>query len=94
MNRKRLTTIVVCVSMIILLVVGAVWTYLVTSYESDLGTSNTVVVSSSESPVDGSDDNLLLELSFADDAEDLLWSSLEIELEIEGSTHTCSFQQI
>jgi hypothetical protein len=91
MNRKRLTTIVVCVSMIILLVVGAVWTYLVTSYESDLGTSNTVVVSSSESPVDGSDDNLLLELSFADDAEDLLWSSLEIELEIEGSTHTCSF---
>ena len=91
MNRKRLTTIVVCVSMIILLVVGAVWTYLVTSYESDLGTSNTVVVSSSESPVDGSDDNLLLELSFADDAEDLLWSSLEIELEIEGSAHTCSF---
>ena len=91
MNRKRLTTIVVCVSMIILLVVGAVWTYLVTSYESDLGTSNTVVVSSSEYPVDGSDDNLLLELSFADDAEDLLWSSLEIELEIEGSAHTCSF---
>jgi len=91
MNRKRLTTIVVCVSMIILLVVGAVWTYLVTSYESDLGTSNTVLVGSLESPVDGLDDNLLLELSFDDDAEDLLWSSLEIELEIEGSAYTCSF---
>ncbi len=77
--------------MIMLLVVGAVWTYLVTTYESDLGTSNTVLVASSNSTIDSADDNLLLELSFEEGADDLLWSSLEIELEIDGNSHTCSF---
>lgn len=91
MDRKRLTTIVVCISMIILLVVGAVWTYLVTSYESSLGTSNTVLVAGSNSTIDSGDDNILLDLSFEVGAEDLLWSSLEIELEVDGNSHTCSF---
>ena len=71
--------------------VGAVWTYLVTTYESSLGTSNTVSVAVSNSTLDSGDDNLLLELSFEEGAEDLLWSSLEIELEIAGNSHTCSF---
>ena len=78
-------------SVFLLLVAGAVWTYFVATYESDLGTSNVVIVSNSESPVDESSDNILLELSFDDGAEDLLWSSLEIELEIGGNAHTCSF---
>jgi hypothetical protein len=33
----------------------------------------------------------MLELSFDTGAEDLLWASLGIELEIEGAMHTCSF---
>jgi len=91
LNRKRLATIVVCISMIILLVVGAVWTYLVTSYESDLGTSNTVLIYGTNGTVNSSDDNHLVELSFDDGGEDLLWSSLDIEIEIAGDRRTCSF---
>jgi hypothetical protein len=87
LNWKRL----LAGSVFLLLVGGAVWTYFVATYESDLGTSNIVLVSNSESPVDESSDNILLELSFDDGAEDLLWSSLEIELEIGGNAHTCSF---
>lgn len=69
----------------------AIWVYLIASYESDLGTSNTILISDSNSPFDNSNDNELLELSFGTGTEDLLWASLGIELEIEGAMHTCSF---
>jgi hypothetical protein len=75
----------------LLLVAAAIWVYLVASYESGLGTSNTVLVSDSNSSTNNSNDNKLLELSFDTGAEDLLWASLGIELEIEGAMHTCSF---
>lgn len=76
---------------ILIVVVAAVWFYLVASYESDLGTSNIVVPDSTFSVSDNSTDNQLLQLSFDDDGEDLLWSSLEISLIIDGKSNTCSF---
>ena len=87
MNRKQ----IVAGTVALLLVAAAIWVYLVASYESGLGTSNTVLVSDSNSSTNKSNDNKLLELSFDTGAEDLLWASLGIELEIEGAMHTCSF---
>jgi hypothetical protein len=86
-NRKQ----IVAGTVALLLVAAAIWVYLVASYESGLGTSNTVLVSDSNSSTNKSNDNKLLELSFDTGAEDLLWASLGIELEIEGAMHTCSF---
>lgn len=87
MNRKQ----IVAGTVALLLVAAAIWVYLVASYESGLGTSNTILVGDSNSPTNNSNDNNLLELSFDTGAEDLLWASLGIELEIEGVMHTCSF---
>ena len=44
-----------------------------------------------DSQSDASMDNYLAQLSFADDAEDLLWSSIEITLFIEDKPNSCSF---
>ena len=87
MNWKQ----IVAGTVALLLVAAAIWVYLVASYESGLGTSNTILVSDSNSPINNSNDNKMLELSFDKGAEDLLWASLGIELEIEGAMHTCSF---
>ena len=76
---------------ITLVVVAAVWTYLVTTYESELGTANVIMIDSVNSVSDNREDNPLVELSFDDGAEDLAWSSLEINLVIEDTTYGCSF---
>ena len=78
-------------TVVLLLLSAAIWIYMVSTYESGLGTSNTVLVSDSNSSIDNSSDNKMLELSFDTGAEDLLWASLGIEMEIEGAMHTCSF---
>ena len=70
---------------------AAVWTYLVTTYESELGTTNVILVDTGNSVSDNREDNLLVELSFGEEAEDLAWSSLEINLIIEETTYGCSF---
>lgn len=76
---------------VLIVVVAAFWFYLVSSYESELGTSNVVLIETSDSQSDASMDNYLAQLSFADDAEDLLWSSIEITLFIEDKPNSCSF---
>ena len=76
---------------ITVVVAAAVWTYLVTTYESELGTSNVIMVHSENSVSDYREDNPLVELNFDDGAEDLSWSSLEINLVIEDTTYGCSF---
>ena len=87
MNWKKLAAAAV----VTVVVAAAVWTYLVTTYESDLGTSNVILVDSENSVSDNQDDNSLVELSFDEGAEDLAWSSLEINLVIEETTYGCSF---
>lgn len=76
---------------VLIVVVAAFWFYLVSSYESELGTSNVVQIETIDSQSDASMDNYLAQLSFADDAEDLLWSSIEITLFIEDKPNSCSF---
>ena len=76
---------------ITIVVAAAVWTYLVTTYESELGTTNVILVDTGNSVSDNREDNLLVELSFGEEAEDLAWSSLEINLIIEETTYGCSF---
>ena len=74
-----------------IVVVAAVWTYLVTTYETQLGTSNVILANTEGSASDSHNDNSLIGLNFDDGAEDLLYSSLEINLLIEGETYGCSF---
>lgn len=78
-NYKRWMVATALVATIIL---GA-WTYLVLSYDSPLGTDNTVVVQQSSSTSNGLDDYLAT-LTFGEGAEDLEWSSLAIEIEPSG----------
>ena len=87
MNWKKLAA----VAAITVVVAAAVWTYLITTYESELGTSNVILADTENSVSDNRQDNSLVELSFADGAEDLPWSSLEINLVIEETTYGCSF---
>ena len=87
MNWKKLAA----VAAITVVVAAAVWTYLITTYESELGTSNVILADTENSVSDNRQDNSLVELSFNDGAEDLPWSSLEINLVIEETTYGCSF---
>ena len=87
MNWKKLAA----AAAITIVVAAAVWTYLVTTYESELGTTNVILVDTANSVSDNREDNLLVELSFGEEAEDLAWSSLEINLIIEETTYGCSF---
>ena len=64
---------------------------MITTYESELGTSNVILADTENSVSDNRQDNSLVELSFNDGAEDLPWSSLEINLVIEETTYGCSF---
>ena len=87
MNWKKLAA----AAAITVVVAAAVWTYLITTYESELGTSNVILIDTESSISDNRQDNSLVELSFDDDAEDLAWSSLEINLIIEETKYGCSF---
>ena len=78
----------VAIALVATIILGA-WTYLVVSYDSPLGTDNIVVVNQSGSTSNESDD-LLATLSFGEDAEDLEWSSLTIEIEANEQVYTCS----
>ena len=59
-----------------IVVIVAVWTSLVVSYEDDRGTDNHIAVLQSTSFTAATDD-LLGTLSFEESSEPLLWSSLE-----------------
>ena len=70
-------------------IILGVWTYLVVSYDSPLGTDNVVVIEQT-STSNGSND-VLATLSFQDGAEDLDWASTLIEVEVNDQSYTCSF---
>ena len=65
---------------VLVIVTAVIWTYLIASYVPDLGTSNVIEVSTDESMSNASGDNQLAKLSFGSDAENLSWSSVEINL--------------
>ena len=87
MNWKKLAAAVA----ILVVIAAAFWSYLVVTYESELGTSNVVQVDLTDSVSNSGTDNQLVSLDFSSGAEDLSWSSLEISLLIDEQTYGCSF---
>ncbi|MGB1679588.1 MAG: HmuY family protein [Poseidonia sp.] len=73
-----------------LVLIVAVWTSLVVSYEDGRGTNNRIAALQSTSLTAETDD-LLTTLSFEESTEPLLWSSLEIRVEVDGTVHACGF---
>lgn len=69
---------------------AVIWAVLVTSYEADLGTNNVIEATFPERSTEGEDD-VLATLRFQTEAEDLAWSSLDVELNINGSSVSCGF---
>ena len=91
MSLRRIIAVTLTTALVLVIVTAVIWTYLIATYESDLGTSNVILVDSENSVSDNNEENPLVELSFDEKAEDLAWSSLEINLIIEGTTYGCSF---
>ena len=91
MSLRRIIAVTLTTGLVLVIVTAVIWTYLIATYESDLGTSNVIIVNSENSVSDKSEDNSLAELSFDDGAENLSWSSLEINLIIDETTYGCSF---
>ena len=87
MNWKKLAAAVA----ILVVIAAAFWSYLVVTYESELGTSNIVQADLTDSVSDSGVDNQLVSLDFGDGAENLSWSSLEISLIINEEKYGCSF---
>ena len=87
MNWKKLAAAVA----ILVVIAAAFWSYLVVTYESELGTSNVVQIDLTDSVSNSGTDNQLVSLDFSDGAEDLSWSSLEISLLIGEQSYGCSF---
>ena len=87
MNWKKLAAAVA----ILVVIAAAFWSYLVVTYESELGTSNVVQIDLTDSVSDSGTDNQLVSLDFSNGAEDLSWSSLEISLLIGEQSYGCSF---
>jgi hypothetical protein len=73
-----------------LALVGGAWWSVVASYESDLGTDNVVSLTAGPRSTHGTED-ILATLAFQGDAEDLAWSSLEVTLDINGTSVPCGF---
>jgi hypothetical protein len=72
------------------IVIIAVWTSLVVSYEDGRGTDNTVLLSSADNATSG-DSDVLASLSFEGEAAPLLWSSLTVEIEVGNASFACGF---
>lgn len=87
MSTKRWLAVTCC----LLVAVAAGWTVLVVNYESDLGTSNVILVSDANENASIATDDVLVVLTFSEADEDLSWSSMQIELISEDERFTCSF---
>lgn len=59
----------------------------IVTYENTLGTQNTLAVNKGVSTE--STDDVLLDLSFAKDGENLSWNSIQLELNVEENSYPC-----
>ena len=66
------------------------WYYLVVSFESDLGTNNTIVFEDDSSALSNSTNDSLLSISFDDGSDDLAWSYTSITIDDGTSTFDCT----
>ena len=91
MNIRRIIAVTVTIGLVLVIVTAVIWTYLIATYESDLGTSNVVQVDLTESTSDDSSQNHIADLGFKSGAEDISWSSIEISINVDGTSYGCSF---
>ena len=74
----------------LLLIIGGIWAFMISSYEEELGTNNVFVAADSSSNITEERNNSLFELSFSSAEENLEWSKLTINIQNETETMACS----
>ena len=74
-----------------LVTVTAVWSLVIVSYESDLGTENGILVAEYDAEATNGSSDVLATLSFDKGGEPLPWSSLQLQLEIGQEAYGCTF---
>ncbi len=74
-----------------LVVITAVWSLVIVSYESDLGTENGILVAQYNAQATNGSDDVLATLTFDEGGEALPWSSLQLQLEIDEESYGCTF---
>ena len=74
----------------LILVIGGIWSFMISSYEEDLGTNNIFVANDSSNNLTNERNNSLFELSFSKSEESLEWSKLSISIQNETETMDCS----
>ena len=74
----------------LILVIGGIWSFMISSYEEDLGTNNIFVANDSSNNLTNERNNSLFELSFSKSEESLEWAKLSISIQNETETMDCS----
>ena len=74
----------------LILVIGGVWGFMISSYEEDVGTNNVFIANDSSNNLTDERNNSLFELSFSKSDENLEWSKLSISIQNETETMDCS----
>jgi len=74
----------------LVVVIGAVWGFMISSYEEDVGTNNIFTAEDSSSNLTSERNNSLFGLSFSSAEENLEWSKLSIKIQNETETMECS----
>ena len=74
----------------VILVIGGIWGFMISSYEEDVGTNNIFVAKDSSTNITTERNNSLFELSFSKAEENLEWSKLSISIQNATETMDCS----
>tara|TARA_Y100000590_G_scaffold28502_1_gene31933 strand:+ start:789 stop:1715 length:927 start_codon:yes stop_codon:yes gene_type:complete len=75
---------------ILLLIIGGIWTFMIRSYEEDLGTNNIFFANDAPNNLTNEKNNSLFELSFSKADESLEWTKVSISIENETQKMDCS----
>ena len=75
---------------VVLIVGGLLWTWVVVSYDPELTTVNTFEGNDAESSVSNSSDDALVSIQITSGEDVLGWDQLGISLEVDGNQYPCS----
>ncbi|MCH1511510.1 MAG: HmuY family protein [Candidatus Thalassarchaeaceae archaeon] len=75
---------------VVLIVGGLLWTWVVVSYDPELTTVNTFEANDTESSVSNSSDDALVSIEITSGEDVLGWDQLGISLEVDGNQYPCS----
>ena len=73
---------------VVLIVGGLLWTWVVVSYDPELTTVNTFEANDTESSVSNSSDDALVSIEITSGEDVLGWDQLGISLEVDGNQYT------